>query len=185
MAESKGSREKIEKAVLELMKETDIPHIKVNDVVKCAGISRATFYRHYDNVDNVVKEMEFQVLEELRDISRYSISSMLDFNNLDKPNEVYLALFKYIDEHRDFFTSMFGPHGDPMFDYKQKQLIREFYGGKIAFEGIECQHLDLYINFALAGHNRLIEYWLTKRSDISYREICVIIQKLMYGIFLN
>jgi predicted DNA-binding transcriptional regulator AlpA len=30
------------------METTDIPDIKVADVVHLAGVSRSTFYRHYD-----------------------------------------------------------------------------------------------------------------------------------------
>ena len=50
--------ERIEDAVFSLMATTDIPDIHVADVCHRAGVSRSTFYRHFDSVDQVVKAFE-------------------------------------------------------------------------------------------------------------------------------
>jgi AcrR family transcriptional regulator len=174
---------KIEEAILHLMKTTNISKIKVTKVVELSGISRSTFYRLYDSVDDAVKDMERELLEKIRDLSRYSISSTFDCNKLDIPNEHYLNIFKYLYDHREFYSAIISPHGDPQFLHKAMSLLREFYVGKIAYQDIQHEYLDFYIDFALAGHHSMLTYWLTKRTDVSFREFCSMTQKLMYGIF--
>lgn len=49
--------DKIETAVFKLMETTDIPDIRVADVIKLAKVSRSTFYRHFDSVDDVVEAL--------------------------------------------------------------------------------------------------------------------------------
>lgn len=55
--------DKIETAVFKLMETTDIPDIRVADVIKLAKVSRSTFYRHFDSVDDVVKRFESELLQ--------------------------------------------------------------------------------------------------------------------------
>ena len=59
--------DKIETAVFKLMETNDIPDIRVADVIKLAKVSRSTFYRHFDSVDDVVKRFESELLQGHRD----------------------------------------------------------------------------------------------------------------------
>ncbi|MDD3486358.1 MAG: TetR/AcrR family transcriptional regulator, partial [Atopobiaceae bacterium] len=56
-------------AVFELMRTDDIPRIRVADVLRQAKVSRSTFYRHFDNVDDVVKTFEDDLLDNMRAIN--------------------------------------------------------------------------------------------------------------------
>lgn len=47
------SKKAIKDALLEIMYEKDFKHITVNELLKCANISRGTFYAHFSNLDDV------------------------------------------------------------------------------------------------------------------------------------
>ena len=50
------TKQYVSEAVLELLKEKPLEEIKVSDVVKKAGISRASFYRNYLDLKQVIQE---------------------------------------------------------------------------------------------------------------------------------
>ena len=72
-AAKRGVEERVEEAVFGLMETTDIPDIKVSDVVRLAGVSRSTFYRHYDSVEDVVKQFEAGLLDTMRTINNTAL----------------------------------------------------------------------------------------------------------------
>ncbi len=61
--------QRIENAVFKLMETTDIPDIRVADVLSLAKVSRSTFYRHFESVDAVVKTFEADLLNNMRHIN--------------------------------------------------------------------------------------------------------------------
>ena len=50
------TRSYITQALFSLMKENEYGSISISDIAKKAGVSRATFYRHFDTKDQIVKE---------------------------------------------------------------------------------------------------------------------------------
>jgi AcrR family transcriptional regulator len=178
------TEKRIRDALLDLMLLTEADKIAAVDLARKSGVSRATLYRYYDSVDDVLCNMEDEFLEGMRDCSRYYISAPFDLKHLGKPYPAIVAVAEYVYEHRRFFLSVTGPHGDSRFVYKWHKIIKEFYCGKLAYEGLAKKDLDVYMEFVLAGNDAAIRYWLEKRSDISTEEIAPIIQKILYGPFV-
>ncbi len=61
------SKQKIFQAYLTLAKEPDTP-INVRKITQLAGIARSTFYSHYDNIDQLVVDLENDFLYEMEEI---------------------------------------------------------------------------------------------------------------------
>ena len=59
------TRKKIQDAFLILSSRTALSHITVDSICRSAGIHRSTFYRHYDNIYDLLSEMERDLLREL------------------------------------------------------------------------------------------------------------------------
>ena len=56
------TRAQLQKSLIELMKTKNIKDITVKELVDLADINRSTFYLHYNNINDILKEME-QTLE--------------------------------------------------------------------------------------------------------------------------
>ncbi len=179
------TKEKIKQTIIELINTTDIDKISTTELVKKANISRATFYRHYDSIEHVITEMEEDFLEGMRDVSRYYISARFDLNMLDKPYPEFIAVAEYTKLHKEFFLAITGPHGDGRFLARWNKFLKEFYYGKLAYNGLTNEHIDIYAEAILSGSNALTRYWLAKRSDVSVEAIVVITQKILYGPFVT
>ena len=175
---------KVKQAVLDLMIQKAIPKIRAFEVADRAGISRSTLYRYYSSVDEIVKEMQHEFFESLREINKYSISDKFDKKQPEKLLESNKLLFEFMNENRDFYLAITGPHGDGQFRHKERMLVREYYGGKMAYEGLTNEFTEATLVFAIAGHEALIDYWIRQRPDIPPAVVASLAQKLMYGMFL-
>lgn len=180
-----GTKAVIRRSLIALMQTCDVDRITVVDLVDQANVSRSTFYRHYDSVDAVLKEMEQDFLDRSRAINHNFISSGINReksrSGTDDPNQ----LFDLIRENKDFYLAVTGPHGDPQFQYRFNALVREFYGGKMMYERLVKEDSDAIIEFALGGHAALIRYWLTERLDMSAEKVSHLAQRLMFQGFLQ
>ncbi len=184
MADARETRRKIKKVLLDLMKTKDADKITAAELARTAEISRATFYRYYDSVDAVLREITDDFLEEMRDEYRYFISTPIDFKNLDEPQEIFVKLGAALQRNSDVFLSMTGYHGDGRFVRKWHELFKEFYYGKLVYENLATKDLDVYIQFMLPGIDAVIQYWLSKKGDQTAVEGAPILQRVLFGPFL-
>lgn len=185
MDNSNSTKQCIHNALIELMMEVDVEKITAKQLAEKAHVSRATLYRYYSSVDEVLKEIESDFLERMRDESRYYISFELNFEKNGKASPAIVAVAEFFKANQKAYLSLTGQHGDQSFSYRLHKFIREFYTGKLAYEGFNRKDVDLYVEFVLAGSDGIIRYWLEKRSDVTPVEIAPIIQEILYKPFIN
>lgn len=171
---------RIEDAVFSLMETTDIPSIRVRDVVRRAKTSRSTFYRHFESVDAVVKAFEFDLLSNMHQINTYALKARFGDAEL-QPTSSMVQRMEFLRERRDKIVALTGPHGDPQFTHKATVLMHDHFRSRLEDVGDMPVSLDLYLAFAIAGHNNLIQYWLEKRPDIEPVEIAAALNRLFYA----
>ncbi len=174
--------ERIEDAVFDLMETTDVTDIKVSDVVHLAGISRSTFYRHFDSVEDVVKQFETSLLDTMRTINKNALKVQFSKAEL-KPTQSMISRMEVLRENRERIVALNSDHGDPTFQHKATVLMHEFFRIRLAGVGGSELHRDLYLSFVIAGHNNLIQYWLEKRPEIPPEEIAAMLNRLYYSSF--
>lgn len=61
------TKEAIRKAYFDLMREKDGNRISVSEIARRANIDRKTFYLHYESVDDILKELCTEKVQELKD----------------------------------------------------------------------------------------------------------------------
>ncbi len=93
------SRECLRTALIQLLGEKDFQKISVTELVRRAGVSRATFYRNYGSMEALLREVSAAAAAELRSFLR----------NTRTPEEVYqsaLNLFRKIRENERVTRNM-------------------------------------------------------------------------------
>ena len=173
---------RIEDAVFSLMETTDIPDIRVADVIRRAGVSRSTFYRHFNSVDDVVKAFETDLLANMHSINSYALKARFGQSELD-PTPTMIRRMELLAERRDKVVALNGPHGDPQFVHKATILMHDHFRERLSeVEGPET-YRDFYLAFALAGHHNVIQYWLEKRPDVPPEVVAGVLNRLFYAPF--
>lgn len=96
---SQKTQKNIENIFLNLLKEKDISDISVSLICSIANINRSTFYLHYNNVYDLLEQIEYKMIIKL--------TKQLNSNNnpLDSDSKRYLLPYlNYIYINKDFFT---------------------------------------------------------------------------------
>lgn len=84
---------KITDGLLELMNEIPFEEITVSDIVRRAGVGRASFYRHFDSKEAVVR---YHMARLLKEWGR-------EFEAIGKPEELGPSLLRHFYGHRNFY----------------------------------------------------------------------------------
>ena len=175
-------RVRIMDAVFVLMATTDIPDIRVSDVVRLAGTSRSTFYRNFDSVDGVVKHFEMDLLANMHQINTFALKARFGQAELE-PTASMVRRMEVLRERCDKIVALNGPHGDPQFVHKATVLMHDHFRERLAGVLADPVDSDLYLAFAIAGHNNLIQYWLEKRVDLAPETVAAALNRLFYAPF--
>lgn len=173
---------RIENAVFSIMETTSIPEIHVHDVLKLASISRSTFYRHFKSVDDVVKRFENDILENMRDINDIALKTRFSDAELD-PTPTMVSRMEQLQRNRSKIVTLNGPNGDPTFTHKATIFMHDHFRERLRDVSYGQDDFDLYLSFALAGHNNLIQYWLEERPDLEPRRVAAVLNRLFYAPF--
>ncbi len=173
---------RIEDAVFDLMEMTDIPDIRVNDVIRVAGVSRSTFYRHYANVDEVVKLFEADILDSMRSINRDALNVRFGRSELD-PTTTMVSRMKVLHDNRKKIIALNGPHGDPQFVHKATVVMHDHFRARLRSVPGDATLRDLYLSFVIAGHNNLVQYWLEVKPDVTPHQVAAMLNRLVYSAF--
>ena len=85
--------ERITDGLLELMKEKPFEEITVSDIVRRAEVGRASFYRHFDTKEAVMRHHLAMLLKEWG----------REFEAIGKPEELMPSLLRHFYGHRNFY----------------------------------------------------------------------------------
>ena len=159
------TKKKMADALLLLMKKTPVYQISVQQLTRTADINRSTFYYYYDNIFELLKEIETRFFEELE--------SALDSHMIQKKNDASYpyaaAIFRHIGKHQKFYMLMQGPTGDPHFNQQFKQFLNR--KRIINYHIMDSKNWDIFwadketdsfrnefLNYGLIG---MIDFWLS------------------------
>jgi len=83
------TRESICTALLKLLRTKELKDISVSELVRCAGVSRQSFYRNYSSKEDVVSEIKEEITMRLSE-------KMNDPAYKDNPKQWFLELFSLL-----------------------------------------------------------------------------------------
>lgn len=169
-------------AVFELMERSPIPRIRVADVCRIAAVSRSTFYRHFKNVDEVVRLFEAWLLDTMNSVNKTALKGRFDKHELTA-NASMVARMEILRANRAKVVTLNGPNGDPAFLHRATVFMHNYLRMRIKDIPASRRDQDLYLSFVVAGHNNLVEFWLEEHPEIPPAYIANMLCKLYYSPF--
>lgn len=103
----KNTANKMNKALITLLETKDFASITIMDICKLAEVNRSTFYAHYDNTYDLLKEAKENLINNF--LKEYNIDNPVDLSNIqnlttDDLNLIspkYLIPYlRYIEKHK-------------------------------------------------------------------------------------
>lgn len=94
----------IEQSFLELLREKPFSKITVTELCQKAQVNRATFYKHYLDVPDLLEKIEEQLFQQIR--------SVFTSQNIDLESFL-LDMLHYTCREKDRYMALGGENGDP------------------------------------------------------------------------
>ena len=177
------SAEKMHTALISLIDEKDFELITVKEICEVAGVNRSTFYLHYDNTNDLLKETIEAVYKDF--FGRFSVEGPKEVNIADKTDdELYLITPKYlmpylefVEDNRKLFLIMYEKNEMMGAERTYEKWFKEIFGPILTRFGVSEEEQPFIMIFYLNGIIGLINEWLARDCAQSKEEIISIIQK--------
>lgn len=162
------TRRQLKKGLAALMKEKSVNQITVKELVEEVDINRSTFYLHFKDIQDLLREIEENMEAQIkRAIEEHPIVS-------GNENAFYFIedMFRVLDEEREISKALIGPNGDMGFIHRIERIIKENSRGTLEkmFPG-KKEDLKYFYAFCLSGCLGLVKVWLNEGEEKSPEEI--------------
>lgn len=162
------TRKQLKKGLAALMKEKSVNQITVKELVEEVDINRSTFYLHFKDIQDLLREIEENMEAQIkRAIEEHPIVS-------GNENAFYFIedMFRVLDEEREISKALIGPNGDMEFIHRIERIIKENSRGTLEkmFPG-KKEDLKYFYAFCLSGCLGLVKVWLNEGEEKSPEEM--------------
>ena len=170
---TKLTKRLLREALLLLLEKNDINKIAVTQLCQQAGINRATFYRHYSQPKDILREIRHEMIT---DIKNMAIKDKAKDNPMTWLNDVCL----YFYNNANNMNILIKCRSDSQFI----ELINEIYLSditklKVNFNNIDSSDFKLITYYYAGGIYYILSQWLTEPINKTPEEIANLIGKLI------
>ena len=171
---SKMTRRVFRESLTELMLEKGMQKISVNEICKRADMNRSTFYAHYED--------QFDLLREIEDVFLIALRKTVTESNLQNFTQKFEKYLDHLYQSGRLFTLLMNEA--PGFRYRIVNEAFSLYAlrkesGLIASENL---HFAQKIYFVSGGSLLLLEKWIEGNSEITTSEMADMIYSFWDGI---
>ena len=146
---SKITERALENAFIELLNEKPINKITISEITDKCGVSRMTFYYHYDDIYDLLKEILMKALMDIYD----SMSPRTPWGGTTK------KVFRYIKKNNRMFTNIYHSlgreHLEEVIYFNTRPLMNEYVEENLKDLGLEQslaeEDKDYLVSFYLNG----------------------------------
>lgn len=100
---TRKSKTALRNALLRLMDEKEFKNITITDLVNEADVNRGTFYKYYDYKEDLIKEVQDKIIEDLRRAYKLPYKGLSYYKQSEITKKNTTSLFDHIYKHRKFY----------------------------------------------------------------------------------
>ena len=170
------TRANLRQAFWELYSEKPVEKISVREITDRAGYNRATFYLYYHDVYELLEEIESMVLG---NIERLVNERLLKGEKLEFSQHMSLIL-RLAQRSRDYTRVLLGPHGDPAFSDRLKEIISPLVDRFFLPEAeLDEQARRVVREFYLSGILAIIRTWTAEENPMPIDQLINLLMQMV------
>lgn len=179
----KNTANKIGSAFITLLESKEFPDITIMDICKAAGVNRSTFYAHYDNTYDLLKEVyDGMISNFLNECEFDNPVNLSDMRNLSKDDlnlatpKYLLPYLKYIQKHKRLYKIY--AENAHIFEVRKTDdyMIDNLFVPIYTKHGVTDKKLIYYMQkYFLKGIDAIIGEWVRNDCEDDVLFICEII----------
>lgn len=167
---SMNTRTAIIQAFWALLKEKGFQKITVNDITQKAGIYRSTFYLHFTDIFDLLRQVEDSLVDEWR----YEIISSVEETML---TDIVDLISKFYEKNGDRIFLLLNEKGASNFEKKIKKTIS--YHVKRIFNISDDLEFDYVFEFYIDGVLGMLNKWYHERESVPINSVIALIQNII------
>ena len=151
------TRQRIQNTLLEMLEEQELDQISVSQLCKRAEVNRSTFYAHYDDVTDLIAEIEQGIGRDIFDSLPEQTEGALPMWDLR-----YLQhILERIRTHQLFYRAYLrSSHGQRRMEWGFTQLLEHIMRPYMHELGINDTELEYYFAYFKEGLVAVIRRWV-------------------------
>lgn len=169
-ARGRKSMEALHAALIDLIQDQPLERITIDAIVDRAGISRATFYRHYATKEELVDEIGTEQIDRLLDMAlpRFSRSDTYASS---------LAVADYVDGNRRLWSVLLTGGAEGVMRRRFAHLAQT-RGAERNREEPGDLPIDLCAAWGMAGTIEILAWWLRQETPIAVAQVAQYLERL-------
>lgn len=154
----------IEQSFLELLKEKPVGKITVTELCEKAQINRATFYKHYLDVPDLLEKIEEALFSQIRE----SFGS-----EKVKLKEFLVGMMNYTKAHQERYMALGGENGDPNLMAKTFLVCYESAYPLVEqnMPGMKESERQMLYHFLSQGAGGILTWWVKNGMQESPEDV--------------
>lgn len=159
----------IREATLLLLAKKSIDDISITELAQTAQINRKTFYNYYQNVYQVVDEIENETVEKFA--SAIQANDWFNGNELDF-HKVFFCVTEAVRDNMEFFSYLLNISKTALVIVKVENTLKE--KAKNYFKkylDIDEEVLTLALDYVISGMFSVFRSWLKSGQKLSVEEV--------------
>lgn len=187
-------RKLIEEAFLELLQTTEFKKIKISEIAVKAGVSRVTFYKKFQNKEDLLDSIVEDFLAEMTHVFQ---SNVLFYEQVGVPSVDAIRtnlttrvenVIRFFWENREKIEILTSQNSEiDLLKYVRSLFNKQLKGNLplIFSVNFDPQTLNEYLDYLSKGSYLIIGTWIRKRFEDSPEEITEIIVNTSLPIFIE
>lgn len=165
----------LQAALLRILNQKVLADITVKELCAAAHVARGTFYAYYQNVDELLEEIEDGLI-----VGLVCLNSELMERGLHKKEELqfYARTLDFIQEHHDTIYVLLVTRTDLRFIEKWKRAIKYHFWERLFPKRI-AKNGGLILEIVAATAISAYTYWLKNPNDVDTENIYDIVASIL------
>lgn len=156
------TKEAIRNEFLREYMKKNYSRMTIKDLCAMTPVARTTFYAHYQNIDEVLEEIEDDLIAGLKEVAaRVSRGDMPEMDFHSFMQETIL----YIKEHWDGFRALLVTQPDTRFEEKLKAAVKDHFRMRYP-EKILCVNYGLIAEIMASSILAGYRYWISNPDQM-------------------
>ena len=174
---------KMKSAIITLLENKEFADIGIMDICKQAGVNRSTFYAHYDNTYDLLKEAFDGIVGNfMKECTFDDPIDLSDMRNVKKDDLIFISpkylipYLKYIKAHKRLYRIYAENAGVFEVNKSDDYMIENLFVPILEKYGVTNKKLVYYMQkFFLKGIDAIINEWVRHDCEDDILFICEII----------
>lgn len=181
-----NSAKAMDEALIYLLNDKDYDYITIKEICKKAGVNRSTFYLHYENIDDLLKESVDWIINDFFSYFDNTKANLpLDIkakttNELFLISKTYLIPYlTYIKEHKKVMTAIIMRPEILNSDLNYTKLYKHILAPILDKFNVDIEDRNYIVKFYIEGIMAIVQLWIKSNFKESIDHICNLIIQLI------